>query len=60
MKQPSNLHAKPVPACAGPASLMATVWGRDDLPPAYTPGHPRQLPDDGGASCTAWLLHPYM
>ncbi len=27
MKQPSNLHAKPVPACAGPASLMATVWG---------------------------------
>lgn len=35
--------------------------GRDDLPPAYTPGHPlRQLPDDGGASCTAWLLHPCM
>lgn len=34
---------------------------RDDLPPAYTPGHPlRQLPDDGGASCPAWRLHPYM
>ncbi|GEC97639.1 hypothetical protein ZRA01_37120 [Zoogloea ramigera] len=34
---------------------------RDDLPPAYTPGHPlRKLPDDGGASCTAWRLHPYM
>lgn len=34
---------------------------RDDLPPAYTPGHPlRKLPDDGGASCSAWRLHPYM
>ena len=33
--------------------------GRDDLPPAYTPGHPlHQLPDDRGASCTAWRLHP--
>lgn len=33
--------------------------GRDDLPPAYTPGHPlRRLPDDGGASCPAWRLHP--
>lgn len=32
---------------------------RDDLPPAYTPGHPlRRLPDDGGASCPAWRLHP--
>ena len=31
--------------------------GRDDLPPAYTPGHPlRRLPDDGGASCTTWEL----
>lgn len=29
--------------------------GRDDLPPAYTATHPlRRLPDDGGASCTAW------
>lgn len=35
--------------------------GRDDLPPAYTPGHPlRQLPEDGGASCAAWRLHPYL
>ncbi len=35
--------------------------GRDDLPPAYTPGHPlHQLPDDGGASCSAWRLHPYL
>lgn len=34
---------------------------RDDLPPAFAPGHPlRQLPDDGGASCTAWRLHPAM
>lgn len=31
--------------------------GRDDLPPAYTAGHPlRRLPDDGGASCTTWEL----
>lgn len=29
--------------------------GRDDLPPAYTAGHPlRRLPDDEGASCAAW------
>ena len=29
--------------------------GRDDLPPAYTAGHPlRRLPDDGGASCATW------
>ena len=29
--------------------------GRDDLPSAYTAGHPlRRLPDDGGASCTTW------
>ena len=28
---------------------------RDDLPHAYTAGHPlRRLPDDKGASCTAW------
>ena len=31
--------------------------GRDDLPSAYTAGHPlRRLPDDGGASCTTWEL----
>ncbi len=31
--------------------------GRDDLPPAYTAGHPlRRLPDDGGTSCTTWEL----
>lgn len=30
---------------------------RDDLPPAYGPGHPlRRLPDDQGKSCTAWEL----
>lgn len=29
--------------------------GRDDLPSAYTAGHPlRRLPDDDGASCTTW------
>lgn len=28
---------------------------RDDLPPAYTAGHPlRRLPDDRGAGCTTW------
>lgn len=33
--------------------------GRDDLPPAYGPGHPlRQLPADGGASCSTWKIHP--
>ena len=29
--------------------------GRDDLPHAYTAGHPlRRLPADGGASCGTW------
>lgn len=32
--------------------------GRDDLPPAFTTGHPlRLLPSDGGASCPRWALH---
>lgn len=32
--------------------------GRDDLPAAFTPGHPlRLLPSDGGASCPRWALH---
>ncbi|MDD3328790.1 MAG: hypothetical protein PHW25_17035 [Zoogloea sp.] len=31
--------------------------GRDDLPHAYTAGHPlRRLPDDGGVSCNTWEL----
>ncbi len=31
--------------------------GRDDLPHAYTAGHPlRRLPGDGGTSCTTWEL----
>jgi len=35
--------------------------GREDLPPAYGPGHPlRQLPTDYGASCSSWALHPYL
>jgi len=35
--------------------------GRDDLPYAYTPGHPlRQLPADGGATCTTWAIHESM
>lgn len=38
------------PGCCG---------GRDDLPHAYTAGHPlRRLPDDGGASCGTWENHP--
>lgn len=33
--------------------------GREDLPPAYGPGHPlRRCPADGGVSCHAWVLHP--
>lgn len=32
--------------------------GREDLPPAYTPGHPlRRLPDDEGANCPNWVQH---
>lgn len=35
--------------------------GRQDLPHAFTPGHPlRRLPDDGGRSCPAWALHESM
>ena len=35
--------------------------GREDLPHAFTPGHPlRRLPDDGGRSCPAWALHESM
>lgn len=30
---------------------------RDDLPPAYTAGHPlRRLPADRGATCTTWEI----
>lgn len=29
--------------------------GREDLPPAYSSGHPlRRLPEDGGVSCDCW------
>lgn len=32
--------------------------GREDLPPAYTPGHPlRRRPDDAGANCPNWVQH---
>ena len=31
---------------------------REDLPYAFTPGHPlRRLPLDGGADCPKWVLH---
>ena len=31
--------------------------GRDDLKPAYGPGHPLQrMPDDQGATCSTWVL----
>lgn len=31
---------------------------REDLPHAFTPGHPlRRLPLDGGANCPKWALH---
>lgn len=32
--------------------------GRDDLPPAFTKGHPlHRPPADGGKNCPAWRLH---
>lgn len=32
--------------------------GLEDLPPAYTPGHPlRRLPEDAGANCPNWVQH---
>lgn len=38
-----------------PGLSVGHCGGRDDLPHAYTAGHPlRRLPDDGGASCTTW------
>ena len=38
-----------------PGGLTTLCGGRDDLPHAYTAGHPlRRLPDDGGASCAVW------
>lgn len=38
-----------------PGGLTTLCGGRDDLPHAYTAGHPlRRLPHDGGASCCAW------
>lgn len=66
IKGQSAPHKTPVePACRTCAHLCRPglsdghCGGRDDLPPAYTPGHPlRQLPDDGGASCPAWQMHP--
>lgn len=45
-------------ACANSRKPGASRYGaaRPDLPPAYSEGHPlRQLPDDGGASCTSWV-----
>jgi hypothetical protein len=51
------------PTCAHlgrPGLSDGHCGGRDDLPPAYGPGHPlRQLPPDGGANCPAWRIHPY-
>ncbi len=54
---------KPAPSCKTcrhlkrPGLSDGHCDGRDDLPPAYTAGHPlRRLPDDGGASCTTWEL----
>jgi len=60
-------HKSPVETSCGTCAHLCRpglsdghCGGRDDLPPAYTPGHPlRQLPDDGGANCSAWRLHPF-
>jgi hypothetical protein len=52
---------QPAPSCRTcnharrPGGLTTLCGGRDDLPHAYTAGHPlRRLPDDGGASCAVW------
>ena len=59
-------HKTPVePACRTcahrhrPGLSDGYCGSRSDLPPAYTSGHPlHQLPDDGGANCSDWTLHP--
>lgn len=52
-------HLQIKPACAlcvhhaRPGLSMGYCGGREDLPPAYGTNHPlRQLPEDGGATCT--------
>ena len=62
-RQSAPHNEAPRPSCRTCAHLsrLGHCGGCDDLPPAYTPGHPlRKLPDDGGASCPAWRLHPAM
>lgn len=40
-----------------PGLAAGYCGGRDDLPPAYTAGHPlRSLPDDQGKNCRTWEL----
>jgi hypothetical protein len=66
VKRQSAPHKKACePACQTCAHLYRPglsdghCGGRDDLPFAYTPGHPlRQLPADGGVDCSTWKLHP--
>lgn len=62
---PVSVSAQQVhhPACrtcrhiARPGLSPGYCGGRDDLPPAYTAGHPlRRLPADGGATCTTWEI----
>jgi hypothetical protein len=67
LARPAAINAQPVrqrqpaPSCRTcnharrPGGLTTLCGGRDDLPHAYTAGHPlRRLPDDGGASCAVW------
>lgn len=44
--------------CRRPGLSAGYCGERNDLPPAYTDGHPlRLLPDDLGADCTHWGRH---
>lgn len=55
---PRNAHAASCRTCrhlGRPGLSAGYCGGRDDLPPAYGPGHPlRRLPADRGATCATW------
>jgi hypothetical protein len=56
--EPTACPEDPCTTCANSRRPGASRYcsDRPDLPPAYGARHPlRQLPDDGGASCTSWV-----
>ena len=61
-RQPAPHKSICDPSCAyfrHPGLSDGYCGGRDDLPHAYTAGHPlSHLPPDRGATCPAWRLHP--